>query len=54
MNFYLHVAQSGIQEDLKLLLAFRDTVATLSVYFKRRFNKEMKSYTKPTVTSSNF
>ena len=54
VNFYLHVAQSGIQEDLKLPLTFRDTVPTLSVHFKRRFNEEMKSYTKPTVTSPNF
>ena len=52
MNFYRHGAQSGIQGDL--LLAFRDTVPTLSVYSNRSFNEKMKSYTKPTVISPNF
>ena len=35
-------------------IAFRDTVPALSVYFKRSFNEKLDSYTKPTVTSSNF
>ena len=39
------------QQRGKRNIAFRDTVPALSVYFKRRFNEKMESYTKPTVTS---
>ena len=42
------------QQRGKRNIAFRDTVPALSVYFKRRFNEKLESYTKATVTSTNF
>ena len=42
------------QQRGKRNIAFRDTVPALSVYFKKSFNEKMESYTKPTVTSTNF
>ena len=42
------------QQRGKRNIAFRDTVPALSVYFKKSLNQEMESYTKPTVTSTNF
>ena len=42
------------QKRGKRNIAFRDTVPTLSVNFKRSCNEKMESLTKPTVTSPNF
>ena len=42
------------QQGGKRNIAIRDTIPTLSVYYKGSLNEKMESYTKPTITSINF
>ena len=42
------------QQGGKGNIAIRDTITTLSVYYKGSLNEKVESYTNPTITSINF